>query len=489
MSIQVFFSDFFGVSPETLEVYGSVDVSLLNDIPLFIDPFLLFNSETKEYQELHESIIEYVTFLRGKAEAGTIQPGLLKEWFCFPEVRQLWLGFCLSGNAGSGLGMDFARKLHRNLHTIFKDFGTEEITGGSHIEKLCLIEEDVGKDNISDFTANLIKGFLVEYTSGFAMEHLSDQEVAEHTVEGVRFNYSTESWVSETHVLPSFNGDYVLLAPRDMLRKDETWINKLDLVGQFESVRDAVDNDVLRARISNYFLQRIPPKKATRKEVREAAAATIRKYPEVIDYFIRYKEERGDEAVAVSEADVRFAERRFIESVREFTSLLHMHTGFFNVSGGTLEEARMRAEFLRDVIENKDGWRVFYVDGEPVLTEDHLHILFRLTWLGTPSDLSHEVDEGRGPADFKVSRGAFDKTIIEFKLARNRKLRQNLQHQVEAYKSASDAEHGLKVILFFTEAELQRVLGILDELGMADDTNVVLIDGRSDNKPSASNVA
>ncbi len=60
------------------------------------------------------------------------------------------------------------------------------------------------------------------------------------------------------------------------------------------------------------------------------------------------------------------------------------------------------------------------------------------------------MDDGRGPADFKASRGAFDKTIVEFKLARNTNLRQNLKHQVEVYKKAADAEHGLKVILFFS---------------------------------------
>jgi len=40
--------------------------------------------------------------------------------------------------------------------------------------------------------------------------------------------------------------------------------------------------------------------------------------------------------------------------------------------------------------------------------------------------------------------------------------------------------------LFFTEAELSRVTDILERLGMADSPHVVLIDARSDNKPSGS---
>jgi hypothetical protein len=53
----IYFSDYFSVSPDTIEEYGAFDVSLINDLPLFVDPFLLFNSENQTYQELHAEII------------------------------------------------------------------------------------------------------------------------------------------------------------------------------------------------------------------------------------------------------------------------------------------------------------------------------------------------------------------------------------------------------------------------------------------------
>ena len=93
----------------------------------------------------------------------------------FPEVKQLWLGFSQTGNSGSGLGVDFARALNSNLHVIFTNFGDEQITKGSHIEKVCLVREGVGRDNISDFTANLIKEFLLEYTQSFAKAHIDPE--------------------------------------------------------------------------------------------------------------------------------------------------------------------------------------------------------------------------------------------------------------------------------------------------------------------------
>ena len=46
----------------------------------------------------------------------------------------------------------------------------------------------------------------------------------------------------------------------------------------------------------------------------------------------------------------------------------------------------------------------------------------------------------------------------------------------------------VKSILFFSEAEEKKILDILNELNLAGNDNIVLIDARNDNKPSASNV-
>ena len=156
--------------------YGAFDISLIGDLPLFIDPFLLFNSDKPEYKRLHDELIRYLVFLRDKAKRGPVNEGLLRAWYCFPEVKQTWLGFSLEGNEGRGLGIDFARSLHENLHQIFDEFGTEKITKGSHIEKVCLIKDGIGRDNISDFVTNLIKDFLCTYTQEFAQQALRPEQ-------------------------------------------------------------------------------------------------------------------------------------------------------------------------------------------------------------------------------------------------------------------------------------------------------------------------
>src|SRR5207245_6409209 len=194
----------------------------------FIDPFLLFSSEKPEYQALHERILKYLRFLKDAAVDRTLSRGLLESWYLFPEVRQNWLGYSKSGNRGSGLGRDFAVSLHKNLHEVFHDFGGETITRGSHLEKLCLIKDGIGRDNISDFSTNLIKEYLLEYTQKFARDNIPSDLRKAVSVPKARFNYDMQRWEAKTYELPYYRDDYVILTPRDILTKDDTWISRAD---------------------------------------------------------------------------------------------------------------------------------------------------------------------------------------------------------------------------------------------------------------------
>lgn len=92
-----------------------------------------------------------------------------------------------------------------------------------------------------------------------------------------------------------------------------------------------------------------------------------------------------------------------------------------------------------------------------------------------------------GPVDFKISRGAKDSTLVEFKLASNSKLKKNLENQVEIYKKASCTDRAIKVIMYFTKEEYEKTISILNELKLNSCDDIVLIDATG-KKPSASNV-
>lgn len=487
--VNIYFSDYFNIPHKDIEEYGAFDVSLINDLPLFIDPFLLFNSPNPEYIKLHNDIIAYLQFLRDVSVNNRVNEGLLNAWFKFSEVKQNWLGFSLVGNKGSGLGIYFARALNRNLNKVFTNFGNEQVTRSSHLEKLCLIGSGVGRDNISDFTTNLIKEYLLTYTENFSRNYLSNKQRRLVRVEKVRFNKRTETWESGEFELPYIFNDFVILTPADMLTKDTIWINREDMIRDYRRIVNSIPNEQLRAQLNNYFFSALTPlaRKATQKEKDQIIENAYREFPVLLDYYIRFKEDNGDEAVDLSEKLVAESKFFYVDQVEKFVEELNQVTSFYKLTGSTYDEARKRAQFLKDTIENKGGHRIFYDSkGKQIRKETDLHILYRLTWFATPSDVSREVNDGRGPVDFKVSRGAFDKTLVEFKLASNTKLEQNLKNQVGIYQKASDAQHAIKVIFYFTRIELNKVSNILKKLGLTGHKDIILIDARKDNKPSGS---
>ena len=488
--MKIYFTNFFNVLDDTLDEYGAFNVSLINDLPLFIDPFLLFGNKKAEYQLLHDSILKYLRFLKSKSEAGISELSQIRSWYLFSEVKQNWFGYSKVGNGGSGLGEKFGRAMASSMHIVFDDLGKEKITQSSHLEKAGLFEIGVGKDNISDFTTNLTKEYLLEYTEKFAKRNIDPALTKKIKVDKVYFDYELERWMPREFTLPFIFNDFVILTPKDILTKDDNWINSNDLRGDFNRICNSIPNDQLRNEIVNYFKKRLPKppknKRNTQKEITKAVQETIKQYPEIIKWYIKQKEENKEGAKSISKQKVKEVETIFIYQLTQFVEKLSEETTFYEIAAeSSYEEAMKRVSFLKHVIENNDGYRLFYIDGKPIKREEDLQIIYRLTWYATDLDVNREVNNGRGPVDYTVSKGSKDKALVEFKLASNSKLKQNLANQVAVYEKANQTGKSIKVILYFDDSELKKVNKILKELKVENSPNVILVDaGR---KISASN--
>lgn len=481
---KIYFSDFFGVSSDLLEEEGFFNISMLNDLPLFIDPFLIFCSEKEDYQKLHEEIVQYMVYLRNHAMRNPIpSKAMLKALYQFPEVRQNYLGFCIDGNEGSALGEDFAMVLHSGLKDIFSNFGEERITMSQHVEKLCLIKDGVGKDCISDFITNLIKHYLLDVTQDFVKRYLDPSLCRKFTnIPRVTFDYDCGVWKAGSYYLPFYNNDYVLLTPTDLLVRSDTWINRTDLYEAVAFMGVSLPDEVLRFQVNDYFTSLLS-KKPTKEEKTEAAKKTIMRFPEVIDHYIRTKEEDEQGAMEENSQAVGQVKTVFINQLRNLVAQLEGETDFYKKPITTHQEAMQRVQYLKHVIEDCDGYRWFYDGEQPIRREADLHIMYKLVCFDTIASVDSEVNNGRGPVDFKVSNGRKDATLVEFKLTRT--LKRNLEKQVDVYKNANQTDCAIKVVLYFTDAEEERTHKILNDLGLTGNPDIVLIDARA-NKVQAS---
>ena len=318
----------------------------------------------------------------------------MMQWMYFREIKQNWLGFSKAGNVGTGLGRTFAETLARNLAAAFRDFGSETISHGSHLEKLGLLGGGVGRDHLSDFTTNLIKEFLLVYTQTFALQYLNGDQRKRVQVARVKFNYVIRRWVAVHYELPVVNGDYVILTPKEILTRDKAWINQSDMLNRFEEICIALPDDVLRTQVCEHFFRQID-EHSTKEDPRSAALKTIEQFQAILDHYIRWKEDHADDAHRQSSEKVRETEIQIIQNIKALVAN-HLAGSPFYELGTSYEEILERVKFLKHVIEDKDGYKIFYIKGKPVQREQDLQLMFKLTWFRTEYDVNSEVNNGRG---------------------------------------------------------------------------------------------
>jgi hypothetical protein len=421
MSKKLKFNQYFGVKKKDLDKAGLFNISLVSDVPLFIDPFHLFYSKKKKYRELHDYIIQYLIFLKDNSVSFSGQKlpkRIIDSYYRFPEVEQNWLGFSFIGNKGRGLGPKFANALNSNFVELFNDFGSGK--QANHLEKITLIADRVGKDTVSDFTTNLVLDYLATETEKFTKKHIDKKNTREFTIKRAEFDFDNHVWKPKKYVLPNFNGDYVFLTPKDLLTKENIWINRDDLVKDFENIPAAIPDSALRQQLSAYFNQKLKEYEKTRlnkktkkpegyhtQETRKKAVLdTLRQFRQAINVYIKLKEQTGNKAEKISSEYVAGTEAFLENQFTRFAETIDANL----TKPISHEEALDRAKYFKECIELHDNYLNLYVGDEPV-SEDWIQRMFWFVWYGAKSDLNRQPSNGLGEPDYAASNGKKDKTL------------------------------------------------------------------------------
>jgi len=188
------------------------------DLPLCIDPFLLYKSRDEALRHLHEQLItlfnnSVVLFREGKRTE-------MDKIIDFPEVSEIGFGYSEASVRGSGLG-SYLNKLLAD--TLAASEPLQE-RGLRHIEELQLVSIGIAADRVSDIAANALKSFLIEYTqkqaSLWSIPLESSLPVSHY------FDFEEYAWRDGYFDLPRniITGLPILLVPRRMVRL-LPWIN------------------------------------------------------------------------------------------------------------------------------------------------------------------------------------------------------------------------------------------------------------------------
>ena len=491
----MYFNEYFNVSVDKLDKYGALNISLDCDLPLFIDPLLIFISNNLLFKSWHEKLVKYILFLSSLKKTGQPPKDIIRSYFTFKEIRNNWLGLSKTGNRGSAIGNYYGESLYKNIENVIE---THSISKSIHFEKLCLFEDGVGKDKISDFVTNILLNEFAKYTETFATKYIDDNMLSTFMIEKADFNFVLNQFVPRKYKLPfivNHRGihEFVLLTPKEILRVDENAINKTNLYNYFDDVVKTIENEELRFRITSYLnkvvedlnnekkqINKLPTTKeivATRKR---AIDNLVSEYPKILDYFIKLQE--NSEHIIHAEAlnELKRIEQLYIYNVKQLAS------GYKNIvkeHKTSFDESLYRINFLKNQIEECGLWKNLYIDGKPIAREQDIQRLFKLVWCQTSYDFNAEVNNGNGPVDFKVSLGSKDKTIVEFKLAKKIKFN-NVFAQTDAYEKANITTNTIVVIFYFSQKEQEAVENYVNQYNGGKE--IVLIDCRNDNKKSAS---
>lgn len=178
---------------------------------------------------------------------------------------------------------------------------------------------------------------------------------------------------------------------------------------------------------------------------------------------------------------------RLLVSSKNIISIFENSNYQFDEYLSAREEAKQRLKFFKHIIEDCDGYKNLYVKEKQIAKENDLQRLFRFVWYGTNYKVDAEPNNGRGQADFIISMGQKNQSIVEFKLASNSTLA-HVFTQVKIYEAANCSDGSLIAIFCFSESEYLYLEQIVKAAGYENmiGESIYLIDCRNDNKPSAS---
>jgi hypothetical protein len=173
-------NDYFDL-PFTQEQADFAIPFLHEDIPLYVDPFLLFKSPSQQDQALHGLIVNSFNRLgwlvrRGRAEEAA------SALITLSECQEVGMG-----TAATRRGLRIGTGTANEILQLFQDLPQIAEFGFTHFEEIQFFVEHISKDRISDFACCLLKSFLIDYTTdacrrfGVPVERVVVPNVYNHT--------------------------------------------------------------------------------------------------------------------------------------------------------------------------------------------------------------------------------------------------------------------------------------------------------------------
>ncbi|MDR7071033.1 hypothetical protein [Fictibacillus barbaricus] len=236
-------NDFYNITMTQENVDFAIPF-LDEDIPLYLDPFLLWKSPSLQDNALHTSLINSFNnlgFLLKKDRDNEAKEILIRA----SECMEVGLGVSKTKR-----GLRIGEKTANNILSLYKDIPQIKDSGFTHFETIQLFVDGIASDRVSDIACNFLKSFLIDFTI---------EQSEKYTIPLFKtklndiYDYRSNKFGEEEVYLPQNpeTKEPILLIPKRWLRFIP-WINYEDYFKDYFNKDIEKDTEKSRVKILSY---------------------------------------------------------------------------------------------------------------------------------------------------------------------------------------------------------------------------------------------
>ena len=424
----VTFSEEFHIPKDVINKTGVFDVILDVDTRVFIDPALLELCTEPEFIDAKDKIETYfsniLTLLRHSKRKHDMYWKKADSLLKFQELSGTCFGYSKNGTCGNAIGSI----LRGTILSTIKDLISEGETDPVLFELLGVFQEGVGCDRVSDLITFILQEDILKYTQRVAME----SGIKTITVKCGRNQYEI--------CQNPYNQKPLLLLPTVIL-------SPLPLAENFDDI-DWIcqENERVRQEINRYFdFER--KKKLHKSQILSLMHSSLSFRKALITAYKNLPKVPYNFAVDPS------GEYAWLAAAREYVEKypLLLATVPLDSVNDVLTVTRMICEQFKTLIEDNGLAKLLYDTNGMPKHESAAQLLFygiADSYCDANNvDLTKEGNNGRGPVDFKLSRGAQDKVVVETKLTSNPQLRHGIEIQLPMYMKQERTKQAIYLVI------------------------------------------
>jgi len=428
----------FGINATELKKLGVYDGYIDKDSKFYVFPKLFKNLQIEEfkdsytkYQSYFSNIVKILKFAKVADKKDKFFKEALKR-FQFHELAHVGLGYSKSNKRGSGVGKVFAEQLALSAFDIVK----AGIDDPEIFELVGLLEEGIGADRISDIFISILTEDFLNYTQNVASK-----------LELNTANYILNDTIFK---LPFYNNIFIVFVPREVLIKLPVAFDRHDISDV------CMHNETLRANV-NQIISEAFESGSLKKDLLKNL---LLKNPKIANKLIQTYQNKINSSYDFDyDPSGDFVWQTI---AKEYSSEYPIS---IDKNKKPIEIVNNICEHYKNLVENNGLFKMFHNPDGTYRPESFAQMLFFAIadsyCTANNLDISPESDSGRGPVDFKVSKG-LTKVNVEMKLSKNPKLLHGYENQLPIYDKAEKTNNSIFFIVLLDESHMKSVKKVFD---------------------------